>query len=46
MPKIECAYCMHDVDDASWAEEATEHAATCEWVQTRAHRKPAAQVGA
>ena len=26
-------------DDAAWAEEAKEHAATCEWVLTRAHRK-------
>jgi hypothetical protein len=33
-------------DDAAWAKIAKEHAATCEWVQTRAHRKPAAQVGA
>jgi len=25
-------------DDAAWAKIAKEHAATCEWVQTRAHR--------
>ena len=26
-------------DEAAWVKEAKEHAATCEWVLTRAHRQ-------
>ena len=29
-------------DDAAWTKIAKEHAETCEWVQTRAHRRAAA----
>ena len=46
----ECAYCARDVklvegeqvpaldDDATWTELAKEHAPSCEWILTRAHR--------
>lgn len=27
-------------DDAAWAEIAGQHADDCEWVRTRAHRRP------
>lgn len=47
----ECAYCGGDVtetydipapdDSAAWARLAADHAADCEWVATRAHRREA-----
>lgn len=48
MSTTECAYCARDVhetaipalgDSGGWAELASEHAADCEWVLTRAHRR-------
>jgi hypothetical protein len=43
-----CNYCDQDVtdetivpavdDDEAWAALAAEHADTCEWIETRAHR--------
>ena len=46
-----CIYCDREVktidppavdDDAAWDQLANEgHGATCEWIQTRAHRLPA-----
>ncbi len=50
MDESACIYCGHDVTDTSlippaddneaWEELAEEHADDCEWVMTRAHRRP------
>jgi len=41
-PKSEDKQAPDLTDDTAWAEIAKEHAATCEWVQTRAHQRNAA----
>ena len=45
---VEYVYCNHEIqdvtiipnvdDDETWEQLSTEHASSCEWIATRAHR--------